>query len=108
MNEEVSGLDFALGVGTSTAAGIELNVQAKSVISVLCIHSRGADQIAVRVGGAEDRNRGRVNVGELTRGLVKFQEGNAGTVKQFVDVLADFSTMRMGQYGDRCALSGDG
>ena len=90
------------------AAGLELDVQAESVVGILRIHSRSADQIAVRVGGAEDRNRRRVNVCELTRRRVEIQEGNVGTVEQFVGILACFSTMRMGQYGDLRASSGGG
>ena len=60
-----------------------------------------ADQIAVRVGGPEDRRRGLVNVREPTRDRVEIQEGNEGTVKQFVNVFANLSAMRVGQYRDR-------
>ena len=99
-------IDF-WGIRTKrTAAGIELDVQTESVFGIRSVNSRVTDQIAVRVGRAEDWNRRRMNVRELARDPVEFQEGSVGKVKQFVNVLADFSALRMRQYSDVCVSFG--
>ena len=58
--------------------------------------SLDADQIAVSVGSAEYRNRGRMSVVQLARARVKGQKGVVGKVNQCGNVLARGSALRMG------------
>ena len=102
----------AIGVATMRAPGFELNVQAEGVIGIRRVDSRSADQIAVRVGSAEDRNRRRVNVRESARARTEQQEMRvgirAGEVLQGISVTARSSALRVGQYCDLCDISGVG